>query len=150
GQINTFVVDANPQSITTGPDGALWFTNVGDYPVGRLSTDGDLTTFSPLFTDPPMLPGRITRGPEDNLWFTTFDGGIWRLNLAGTMEEILPLDASEAGADITTGPDGRMWFTQQMTNRIGRLDSLAFLGLNIADGGPLGLAHAPDDSIWFT
>ncbi len=153
--------------VTTGPDGALWFTyfrpeNIGpdepagvsgvlvepDVPaVGRMTTDGVLTSF--FGPDPSILPNAITRGPEDNLWFTTEAGGVWRINLAGTMDQIVQNSDNDPSFDLTAGADGRIWYARPMTNRIGRIDSLSFLPVNLAGGTPNGLARGQDDSIWF-
>jgi streptogramin lyase len=169
GNSQLFPFAGRPLGITTGPDGALWFVNVPDgisdpngaggsatglpvatWVVGRMTTDGSLSTF---FLDEPVpffRPERIIRGPEDNLWFTNFNGGIWRINVAGTLKEVLPLPENESAADLTAGADGRIWFTQPNTNMIGRFDSLLFDAVGPDDIQPLGLARGPDDSIWFT
>jgi virginiamycin B lyase len=64
-----------PFGITTGPDGALWFTGLntsgGPDIIGRLSTAGDFTLF-PLPDD--MSPTNITTGPDGALWFTNSGG----------------------------------------------------------------------------
>ena len=52
GDITTFTDPAGnvsqPEDITTGPDGALWFTNFANGRIGRITTAGAVTTF----TDP--------------------------------------------------------------------------------------------------
>ncbi|MBX3025832.1 hypothetical protein KF840_13070 [bacterium] len=156
GQSTIRDVDGEPLSLTTGADGALWFTNInGQYLIGRYATDGTLTKFdrpiAPTGGGEPIAgtPERIIRGPDDNLWFTNFDGGIWRINQAGTLDEILPLRDEDHAEDITVGTDGKLWFTQPYVDAIGHLDALAFASLNIANGGPLALARGADDSIWF-
>ena len=68
----------NPDAITTGPDGALWFTNSGIYPtytasIGRMPTSGVVTDY----TDPGIVGGgygnatSIANGSDGALWFTT-------------------------------------------------------------------------------
>lgn len=168
GNSQLFPFPGRPLGITTGPDGALWFTNtpyeildpngaggsatglpIATWVVGRMTTDGSLSTF---FLDEPypnFRPERIIRGPEDNLWFTTFGGGIWRINVAGTLKYVLPLPEEEYAADLTAGADGGIWFTQPNTNMIGRFDSLLFDAVGPDDIQPLGLARGPDDNIWF-
>lgn len=145
-------VEGEPAFLTTGPDDALWFTNqYGSYTIGRYTLSGELT----MFTAPdagtggePPLPLRIVRGPEDNLWFTT-EQGIWRINLAGTMEEIVPLRGTDYAFDIAPGPDGRLYFTAPEANRVGHVDALAFAPITLANGGPSRLVRGADDSIWF-
>ncbi len=155
--------------VTTGPDGALWFTYYRpqifdpedepagiagvpidvDFPtIGRMTTDGVLTSFfSPEY--PTLQPASITRGPEDNLWFTAADGSVWRINLAGSMAQIVLPTENETAGGLTAGADGRIWFTQPMNSRIGSIESLFFLPVNLAGATPIGLARGADDSIWF-
>ena len=55
------------ESITTGPDGNLWFTE-NDGKIGRITTNGTLTEFPlPIYSNNPR---GITAGPDGNLWFT--------------------------------------------------------------------------------
>ncbi len=67
-------IDA-PYAIASGPDGALWFTNVGttasNGSIGRITITGVVTNY----TDPSISdPQGITRGPDGALWFTNIDG----------------------------------------------------------------------------
>ena len=56
--------------------------------------------------------------------------------------------------DPAVGPDGALWFTEQMANKLGRLDpkSGAFkeYALKVEDSGPHGLVADRDGNIWFT
>ena len=53
--------------ITAGPDGALWFTNVANNSIGRITTAGVVTNYTG-----PASSRRtdITAGPDGALWFT--------------------------------------------------------------------------------
>jgi hypothetical protein len=79
-----------PLGITTGPDGALWFTEYAAFRIGTVTTSGVFTEF--------LLPGV---SPTGNGGFT--GSGI----------------LSEPYA-ITAGPDGALWFTESASNSIGR------------------------------
>src|SRR5262249_60494427 len=58
-----------PQIITTGPDGALWFTESNVNQIGRITTDG--TTIAEfLVPTADSGPLGITTGPDGALWFT--------------------------------------------------------------------------------
>src|SRR5215203_2454606 len=59
--------NSRPAGITTGPDGALWFTERGGDKIGRITTAGVITEF-PLPT--AGSPRGITTGPDGALWFT--------------------------------------------------------------------------------
>src|SRR6266699_2593067 len=60
---------SNGGGITTGPDGALWFTQ-GWGPLGRITTQGHITLFSPHYSGGP---GRIVAGHDGALWMTEVD-----------------------------------------------------------------------------
>ena len=57
--------------------------------------------------------------------------------------------------DPAVGPDGSLWFTEQMTNKLGRLDPKTgeFKEYPLAEGknsGPHGLVADREGNIWFT
>ncbi len=67
----TSTANNNPQYITTGPDGALWFTEFGDGLTGvgskivRLTTSGTMTEFAlPTWQQNPAGVTGITQGPD--------------------------------------------------------------------------------------
>ena len=130
----------------------MWFTSTGDYTVGRLTPDGELTTFSATdIPGPPLLPAVITRGPDDNLWFTESGGRVLRINQAGTITSIVSLGEDTRPLDITTGADGGLWITERNANRIARVSALAFSFLQLGGGSaPTILARDTDDTIWFS
>jgi streptogramin lyase len=72
-----------PAYITAGPDGALWFTNLGNRTnhgsIGRITTSGKVTIYAGGGIDGP---GGITVGLDRALWFTN-TAGNWR-HLAGS------------------------------------------------------------------
>ena len=59
-----------PAGITTGPDGALWYTNEGNNLIGRITTSGVVTNYtgtgvstpSGITSGPDGAPGSPTRG----------------------------------------------------------------------------------------
>ncbi len=57
----------DPDGITAGPDGALWFTNLRNNSIGRISTAGVVTNYTGPGIDEPE---GITAGPDGALWFT--------------------------------------------------------------------------------
>jgi len=56
--------------------------------------------------------------------------------------------------DPAVGTDGALWFTEQMANKLGRLDphtgSFKEFPLKLEDSGPHGLVADRDGNIWFT
>jgi streptogramin lyase len=63
-------LNSNPDGITAGPDGALWFTETDGNKIGRITTSGVITEF-PIPTSDSQ-PSSITVGPDGALWFTEF------------------------------------------------------------------------------
>jgi virginiamycin B lyase len=116
---------AHPQSIVAGSDGALWFTENGVGGIGRITTAGKVTEYRKHIASFEH-PIAIAAGPG-GLWFTETDsnGGDVRIARIATDGSIalFPYLAPGAGPlSITKGPDGHMWFVEQMLNRIGRVD----------------------------
>ena len=68
-----------------GPDGALWFINLGDNSIGRITTSGVIRDFSaPTISD----PGGIVAGPDGALWFTNYgNNSIGRITKAGVVTQ---------------------------------------------------------------
>ena len=142
------VTDAN--GITTGPDGALWFTNGGGSPsIGRITTAGAVTMY-PL--DCNCYPVGITAGPDGALWFSS-GGWVGRITTAGTITEY-PTKNGPANGGITTGPDGALWFTESVGGfGIGRITTdgvLTEFPVSDLDGFPTGIAAGSDGALWFT
>src|ERR1700675_678123 len=63
-QITEFPLEpgSKPNYITTGPDGALWFTDAGTNKIGRITTSGQVTEYGLGLTSDAGLVG-IAAGP---------------------------------------------------------------------------------------
>jgi streptogramin lyase len=110
GQIPTSIVEYPLPSgegalrITTGPDGALWFTDQSGK-IGRITTAGSITLYpTPTYNS---YPDGITAGPDGGLWFTEYNAGqIGRITTAGVITEYpLPKYLRRSGRD--SGGTGR-------------------------------------------
>jgi streptogramin lyase len=151
-------IGSSPMSITSGPDGALWFTAIGSTGgngIGRITVDGVLTNYG---TDAGLNvplggnnPEGIAAGPDGNLWFVssaTVNGqavsAIGRIttgaNPAITQFTLPVEDAAGTAVDspnaITAGPDGNLWFGDGVgtTQQIGFITtSGAITAANIFD-----------------
>lgn len=66
--VRSFAVGYGVGGVTTGADGALWFTIGGG--VGRLTTSGRRHIFSVPQRGSPPMPGLIVAGSYGALWFT--------------------------------------------------------------------------------
>jgi streptogramin lyase len=131
-------------SITAGPDGALWFTNYSDA-IGRITTAGAITQF-PVSGSPYM----ITPGPDGALWFTGVCCSIGRITTTGVATEYgVPGGPSLYG--IAYGPDGALWFAQNgAIGRITTAGSITQYPVPWPNSTPFGITAGPDGAMWFT
>jgi streptogramin lyase len=131
-----FSANSNPDGITIGPDGHIWFTefsgpggssfqDVGPGGVGRVNDDGSVTELvggkTPGF-DRQGGPEAITTGPDRRLWFAEYlDPGRFGIVIEGKVSEstagVRPgfTANSSPGSSpdgLTTGPGGSVWFTE--------------------------------------
>ncbi|HLJ94600.1 MAG TPA: hypothetical protein VKU02_15545 [Gemmataceae bacterium] len=146
---------SQPDAVTTGPDGNIWFTEVGRVNrIGRVAPDGTLLGETPLANN--SLPAAITVGPDGNLWFTEQNANkIGRINTAGTLlgETVIPT-ANSQPLGITAGPDGVLWFVESSGNKIGRIATdgtiLGETFIPTTNSQPVGITTGPDGNVWFT
>jgi streptogramin lyase len=154
GMITEFplpTVDGQPEGITTGPDGALWFVESARDKIGRVTTAGSITEF-PVPTSGSGLR-RIVAGSDGALWFTENVGNIGRITTVGVITEF-PTPTRVGGPEgIAAGPDGALWFVEQYTNKIGRSTTngtITEIPFPTGGRGPLSIAVGPDAAFWFT
>jgi streptogramin lyase len=158
-----------PGTITAGPDGNFWFTEIMQNgsvqagKIGRITPTGALSEFS--LPSANSLAFNIITGPDSNLWFTEGDK-IARITPMGKISEY-KLSPPITAQSIATGPDGNLWFTDQ--SKIGRMTltgKISEFSLPIhqypagsnpikspAGSGsnqPLAIVAGPDGNLWFT
>jgi len=145
-----------PWSITSGPDGNLWFVDIGADSVGRVTPDGVITQF----TDPDIdAPAEIVAGPDGNLWFTIAGGvsapdAIGRITPAGVITTFTHSSLS-GPTGITSGPGGALWFANATSNpmdgsySIGRITTAGVISSFEVDRVER-LTTGPDGNLWFT
>jgi len=140
--------------ITNARDGNLWFTDANR--IGRITPEGAVTYFDlrkvlgtssyPLW----IRPGP-TLGPVD-LWFTAITprgSVVARISTSGKLLKVIRVAPIYPSAgDISTGPDGNIWFTEG--GSIGRISPTTghytrFRGL-VSEGG---ITTGPDRNLWF-
>ena len=114
--------DATPGAIVAGPDGALWFTQLGS--IGRIATNGTITDFLGVVSG--FEPAGLTVGPDQALWFTDIGNNmVGRMTTDGVLGEA-PLPTASGFTEgnlldqIAAGPDGALWFVESRAGQIGR------------------------------
>jgi streptogramin lyase len=143
---------SEPYDIVTGPDGNLWFTELGGNRIGRMTPTGTVTEFS-------VVTGFGVRGivgaSDGNLWFVTDDGTISRITPAGAQAGFDAGDTMFGAADpymVAEGSDGNMWFTNWDYSRISKRTPLGAVTSYAAgiNGRPYDIVAGPDGNLWFT
>jgi streptogramin lyase len=152
GQIKMFPLPkgSNPWRMITGPDGNLWFTEIGA--IGRFTLAGQVTIFPISIEADDIDPWDITQGPDGNLWFTMHDGNmIGRITTEGEVTMFpLPVEKSTPWG-ITQGSDGSVWFTEIGTHQIGRITPDGIITeFTPPNPYPWDIVGGLDGNIWFT
>ena len=146
-----------PYGITTGPDGALWFTENTWDTIARITTSGAITEF--LIPAEHIHVQGIVAGPDGALWFTEQNANkIGRITTSGAITEFqIPKPDShcrghECGPhSIAAGPDGALWFTEP--NTIGRITTsgeITEFPIPTPESEPWGIVAGLDGSLYFT
>ncbi|HYJ21214.1 MAG TPA: hypothetical protein VEW07_04225 [Solirubrobacterales bacterium] len=135
-------------SVTTAPDGSIWFTNVLKNSFGRFDPGSStFTQYSLTSIDPDLFEGQprsIRVAPDGTLWLAEF--GFISHPKANAIVRIVPTDPPTATvyklgtgkAPLSVAPDskGNVWFgvNGDTTGYVGRLAGV--LGAGLAPGDP--------------
>ncbi|MGH2946015.1 MAG: virginiamycin B lyase family protein [Solirubrobacteraceae bacterium] len=161
GEITEFAVapGSRPLAIAPGPDGALWFTQIGGNRIGRMTTDGVLTAEWEIPT-PNSQPDGIAIGHDGSVWFAELAGNkIGRLDPdSGTIAEYEVPTPNSRPTEVAVAADGSVWFTERGTpaapgSSVGRVEPATGVVTEYfvrAGSRPLGIVAGPDGNIWFT
>ncbi|MHB8599903.1 MAG: Vgb family protein [Ktedonobacteraceae bacterium] len=148
---------AEPESITSGPDGNLWFTEFSQTygnNIGKITPDGQITLYP--ITTAKSEPDSIMSGPDGNLWFTEFNGNnIGKITTGGQITEYPLPKANREPTSITRGPDGNLWFTEFNGQNIGQVTlggQVTEYPLPVAQPFSIanGITPGPNGNLWFT
>jgi streptogramin lyase len=148
-----------PGGIAVGREGDLWFTETRSNNVGRITQTGKIKLF-PLPSH--SAAAGIALGPDGNLWFTEASS-IGRVTPSGKItqfpippsEVIFPTPPPVFGSSpyrITAGPDGNLWFTEWLADKIGRITpsgTITQFQIPTAESHPYGITAGPDGNLWF-
>jgi len=149
---------SSPRAIVAGPDGNLWFNDMGTpKAIGRITPSGAVTEFT-AGLNVGSAPADLAAGADGNVWFGDrgTSGAIGRITSSGTITEFSSgLAAGSSPRGLAAGPDGNIWFGDDGTTKaIGRITPGGTItefttGLS-AGSSPTGLATGPDGNVWFT
>lgn len=141
--------DPLPSGITQGPDRAVWFTDIGNGIVGRVTGSGKYT----LQQIVGGVSDGITVGPDQNLWFTVGNGGggVGRITTSGDFS-IFKDPGGSYTQGITTGPDGALWFAESngTVGRITTAGKVTHFAVATRNAQLEGIVTGPDGNLWVT
>jgi virginiamycin B lyase len=105
---------------------------------------GNATTHLTVTATPGTGSGQTA---QSTIVAITYSGDI-----CGKFTEFpIPTAASRAYG-ITTGPDGNLWFTEEIGNKVGRITTAGVITefpVPTAGGDPAGIVTGPDGNLWF-
>ena len=68
---------------------------------------------------------------------------------AGTFTEFPLPSANSQPSHIAAGPDGNLWFSEEVANQIGRITPAGTITEFPGAGSPVGITAGPDGNLWF-
>jgi streptogramin lyase len=139
---------SDPVELVHGPDGAVWFTQRTDKPVGRV--EGGVVSYV-SGTDGPTHG--IVVGPDGNVWVAKVNAGdLLRIDPDDLSVTTFHVGTTPTG--IALGPDDRIWWAG---SQLGSIDPAAADPLasveHYSDAGirsAIDIVAGPDDLMWFT
>jgi virginiamycin B lyase len=141
----------NPVGITTGSDGAVWFTESATNKIGRVTAGPTFSSFAVPAAE-GTSPRGITAGPGGFLYFVTnaqsrvvkFDVHTHAFTL------LAQLPAGTGPTRIAAGADGNLWVSGTSKNDVFRVTP-ASVQTRVALAGsasPARITSGPDQNIW--
>lgn len=113
-----------PSHIAAGPDGNMWVTEPGRNRVALINTTSLVVT--PIVVG--GTPTGITPGGDGaTMWVTEQTGNaVARITIAGNVVKAFPVPTkASAPGGIVTGGDGNVWFSENASDKIGRVSTVA-------------------------
>lgn len=146
--------------LTTGSDGAVWFTDGSK--IGRITTSGSITHYTVPGSN-IVGPISISHGPDDAIWFIYADSGGAKMGKLTVVPDFSnePITSGFANPQSITTVDGSLWYLERESanfnyTHIGNRSATGVLtDYNLASlSGYAGfkagsLTRGPDGNVWF-
>ena len=148
---------SEPVGLALGSDNAIWFVEQTGNNVARITTAGAITEF-PIPTV-NSAPASVAAGADNNLWFTeeqsSLTSKVGRITTAGVITEFSAgISAFSLPYNITSNPDGNLYFTEFSGNKIAQINPTTQLvtefTIPTANSQPSYIVSGPDGALWFT
>ncbi len=147
--------NGQPSQVTVGPNDTLYFAEPSADAIGSVGvTSPKPVTVQNLPSG--SSPDGITLGPDGNIWYTVpATNQIGFYMLTGTTPPTLTgLTSNSVPAGITSA-DNYLWFTQSISDQIGRLNPITGQITEFNAPGAMSnldskIVLGPDGNLWFT
>jgi virginiamycin B lyase len=140
--------DTSPESITTGPDGDLWYVDFGaKHDVVRVNERGVTVA---LYRTPGDHAVKVSRGPGRSIWFDALGrrSGVGSITRQGVVKRRLGGPAYIPGP-LTLGPDGRMWVSDcSYVAAVTPAFVVTLYSLPYQTSCMWGITAGPDGNLW--
>ena len=163
GAISHFATTSDPRSVTTGPDGNVWFiggAGMATGAIGYITPAGAITEITTGFSGISPDPEAIAPGPDGNMWFLDV-GNPYAVGHVNLKAKPYSLSETTTGVDplavlgnLTAGPDSNVWFTAN--GYIGKVTPQGTVteipaGTDGLQSGaqPDEIMTGPDNNLWF-
>ena len=139
--------------IALGADNNLWFCELNNDAIGRITPKGGVVT---LFPFPEYgSPAGIVAGPDGNLWVTEFNRNrVAQVSYSGKILNEIELTYGAVPKGIAVGGDGNLYVAEFATGEIAEVSTSGVLIQEIPiptpNSGPWSIAADGDGNIWFT
>ena len=138
-----------PDSMATGSDKNVWFTELSDAHIGKITPTGIVTYYAiPSGTSAQY----ITPGASGTLWFNENYYTIGKITTTGHVTEFPLPPGDHTVGGLAKGPDGNIWFCDNATVSIGKMTPTGVVTEYAIPSGnqPGYITAGPDGNLWFT
>lgn len=158
GMITEYSLDnETPGTITAGPDGSMWFSDIFFSQIGHITNDGKIS-YSPLPaqsapSDNRPDPYGLATGSDGSVWYTEYNyPKIGRISSNGDTA-LFDIPSGNPAVFIVSGSNGTVWFSEQKKPVVGRVTAdgkVTEYLLTNPKAAIASLAVASDGSVWFS
>jgi virginiamycin B lyase len=128
-----------------GPDGAMWVTNPSLATIGRVATNGSVTSYR---NELLYSPGQIVNGPDKTMWFVNRSSiaTVTRMTTSGAMTFVSGITSPTS---IAYAPGGPIWVGGVYS--VYKIDPATLSVTKYTQtGGVTAVAVGPDGNLWYT